>query len=49
MQLNILVKKQMNMTTQFCDEKSKYSQTILANISRIKEVKMHSKFQLNQQ
>jgi hypothetical protein len=32
-QLNILVKEQMNITTPFYDEISKYSQSILANIS----------------
>jgi hypothetical protein len=32
-QLNILVKEQINITTPFYDENSKYAQSILANIS----------------
>jgi hypothetical protein len=32
-QLNILVKEQINITTPFYDEISKYSQSILANMS----------------
>ena len=36
LQLNILVKEQINITTPFYDEISKYSQSILANISSTK-------------
>jgi hypothetical protein len=36
-QLNILVKEQINITTPFYDENSKYSQLILANISSTKQ------------
>ena len=37
------------MTKPFCDKISiKYSQSILVNILRIKELKMHPKFGLNQ-
>jgi uncharacterized OsmC-like protein len=36
-QLNILVKEQINITTPFYDENSKYSQSILANISSTKQ------------
>jgi hypothetical protein len=36
-QLNILVKEQINITTPFYDENSKYSQSILANISSNKQ------------
>ena len=36
------------MTTPFDDEISKYSQSILANLSGIKELKMQPKYQLNQ-
>ena len=43
-QLNILVEKQINMAKSFYDEISKYSQSMLANISRIKQLKMHPKF-----
>jgi hypothetical protein len=35
-QLNILVKEQINITTPFYDEISKYFQSILANISSTK-------------
>jgi hypothetical protein len=46
-QLNILVKEQMNITTPFYDEISKYSQSILANISSTKQWKIHPKFRYN--
>jgi hypothetical protein len=36
-QLNNLVKEQINITTPFYDENSKYSQSILANISSTKQ------------
>ena len=36
------------MTTLFADEISQYSQSIFANISKIKELKMHPKFQSSQ-
>jgi hypothetical protein len=36
-QLNILVKEQINITTPFYDEISKYSQSILANLSSTKQ------------
>ena len=36
------------MTMPFYDEISKYSQSISANISRIKELEMYPKFQVNQ-
>jgi hypothetical protein len=36
-QLNILVKEQINITTPFYDEISKYFQSILANISGTKQ------------
>ena len=36
-QQNILVKEQINITTPFYDEISKYSQSILANISSTKQ------------
>ena len=47
--MDILVQKQISMTTPFYDEMSKYSHSILRNISRIKKLKMHPKFHLNQQ
>ena len=36
-QLNILVKEQINITTPIYDEISKYSQSILASISSTKQ------------
>jgi hypothetical protein len=36
-QLNILVKEQINITTPFYNENSKYLQLILANISSTKQ------------
>jgi hypothetical protein len=36
-QLNILVKEQINITTPFYNENSKYSQSILANILSTKQ------------
>jgi hypothetical protein len=38
-QINILVNEQINITTAFYDEISKYSQSILANISSTKSEK----------
>ena len=46
--LIILVQKLIHMTTAFYDEISEYSRSTLANISSIKELKMHPKFRLNQ-
>jgi hypothetical protein len=46
-QLNILVKEQINITRPFYDEISKYSRSILANISTTKQWKMHRKFRKN--
>ena len=46
--LNILVQKLIHMTTAFYDEMPKYSRSTLANISSIKELKIHPKFRLNQ-
>jgi ABC-type bacteriocin/lantibiotic exporter with double-glycine peptidase domain len=43
-ELNILVEEQMNRTTPFYNEISKYSQSILVNISSTKQWKMHPKF-----
>jgi DICT domain-containing protein len=40
----ILVKEQIDITTPFYDEISKYLQSILANISSTKQRKMHPKF-----
>ena len=45
--LNCLVQKQKSMTKPFYDEISKYSRYILANISRIRQLKTHPKFQFD--
>ena len=44
-QLKILIQKQINLTMLFYYEIFKYSWSILANILRTKQVKMHLKFQ----